>query len=495
MYEFIRGGLTMSHDTLPDVHSDQHPHHPGSAPDPGRWRALSLLCLAQFMLVVDVTVVNVALPSMATDLGLGRQALTWIPAAYTLCFGGLLLLGGRLADGLGRRRAFLAGLLVFTAASLVSGLAGSGGELIAARAAQGVGAALLSPAAMSIITTTFHGGERNKALGVWGAIAGGGAAVGVLAGGALTSGPGWRWIFFVNLPIGLAVLAVLPRVVRASAPARSLRGLDIPGAVCATATAGLLVYGLIHAGASGWSTAGTLVPLAGAVSALVALVLVERRSTAPLLRRGLIGDRAVAAGTLLMSAATVVLITGFFLISWYLQHRLGYSPLKTGLLYLPIALATAVGAHGASHVVGHLGYRGAATAAFALAAVGAALLVRLPADGNAAVAVLPGFLLLSLGIGGAFVTATTSAMHHVDHAEAGLVSGLVNTGHELGSALGVATASILAADSLGVGATGVSGFHTAFAATSILAAVAALLGARLLPAGRPDPDAAPVFGH
>ena len=485
----------MIHGTLPDAHSDQR-HHPSyGAPHPARWRALTLLCLAQSMLVVDVTVVNVALPSIATDLSLDRQALTWIPAAYTLCFGGLLLLGGRLADGLGRRRAFLAGLLTFTAASLASGLATSGGELIAARAAQGVGAALLSPAAMSIITTTFHGAERNKALGLWGAIAGGGAAVGVLAGGALTSGPGWRWIFFVNLPIGLKVLGVLPRVMPAAAPARSLRGLDVPGAVCATATAGLLVYGLIHAGGFGWGTQGTLAPLAGAVTAAVALVVVERRSPAPLLRRGLVGDRAVAAGTLLMTAATVVLITGFFLISWYLQHRLGYSPLKTGLLYLPIAVATAAGAHGASHLVGHLGYRGAAMVAFGLAAAGASLLVGLPVDGNAAVTVLPGFVVLSLGIGGAFVTTTTSAMHHVHHAEAGLVSALVNTGHELGSALGVATASILAAGSLGIGATGVSGFRTAFAATAVLAASAALLGARLLPAGRPDPDAAPVFGH
>ena len=426
---------------------------------------------------------------------MSRQALTWVPAACTLCFGGLLLLGGRLADGLGRRRAFLLGLVLFTAASLASGFAGSGAVLIAARAAQGVGAALLSPAAMSIITTAFHGEERNKALGVWGAIAGGGAAVGVLTGGALTSGPGWRWIFFINIPVGLVVLAALPRVVAATPAARSLRGLDVPGAVAATATAGLLVYGLIHAGSLGWGTAGTLVPMGGAVLALAALAAVERRSASPLLRPGLVADRAVAVGAALMLAATVVLITGFFLISWYLQHRLGYSPLKTGLVFLPVAIATGGGAHLASHGIGHLGYRVTGTVGFSLAAAGAAVLIRLPADGNAAISVLPGFLLLSLGIGMAIVTATTSAVHRVDHTEAGVVSGLVNTGHELGSALGVATASILAASSLGNTATGVSGFHAAFTATAILAAAVALVGTRLLPAGRPDPEAAPVFGH
>ena len=346
-----------------------------------RWTALTLLCLAQFMLIVDITAVNLALPSMAQDLDLGRQSLTWVPAAYTLCFGGLLLLGGRLADGLGRRRAFLIGLAAFTGASLMSGAAHTGSELIAGRAAQGVAAALLSPAALSIVTTTFHGPERTKALGVWGAIGGAGAAVGVLVGGALTSGPGWRWVFFVNLPIGLAVLALLPRLVPASAPARSLRGLDVPGALTATATAALLVYGLIHAGSSGWGTAATMLPLAGAVLAAVRLVLVERSTAHPLLRRDSYADRAVVAGTAVMFAATILLITGFFLLSWYLQHRAGYSALKTGVVYLPVAVTTGLGAHLASHSVGHLGFRPTAVSGFVIAAVGALLLTRLPASG------------------------------------------------------------------------------------------------------------------
>ncbi|MEY9893040.1 EmrB/QacA subfamily drug resistance transporter [Catenulispora sp. MAP5-51] len=488
---------------------DDSPGH-GESRDHSRWAALALLCLAQFMLIVDITGVNLALPTMAHDLSLSRQALTWVPAAYTLCFGGLLLLGGRLADGLGRRRAFLLGLAAFTAASLMSGLAHSSGELIAGRAAQGVAAALLSPAALSIVTTTFHGPERTKALGVWGAIGGAGAAVGVLVGGALTSGPGWRWVFFVNLPIGLAVLVLLPRLVPASAPARSLRGLDVPGALAATATAALLIYGLIHAGGSGWGTAATLLPLAGAVLAAVVLVLVERSAAHPLLRRELIRDRAVVAGAGVMFAATILLITGFFLLSWYLQHRAGYSALKTGVVYLPVAVATGLGAHLASHGVGHLGFRRTAVSGFVVAAAGALLLTRLPASGNAALAVLPGFMLLSVGVGMALVTATTAALHQADHSEAGLISGLVNTGHELGSALGVALASVLAGGSLGAttaatatasasastaAATGVGGFHTAFAAAAGIAAVAALAALRALPAGRPDPSARPVFGH
>ncbi|NUR59875.1 MAG: MFS transporter [Catenulispora sp.] len=460
-----------------------------------RWAALALLCLAQFMLIVDVTGMNLALPSIARDLGLGRAGLTWVAAAYTLCFGGLLLLGGRLADGLGRRRAFLIGLAAFTAASLLSGTAHSGGQLIAGRAVQGVAAALLSPAALSIITTSFHGAERTKALGVWGAIAGAGAAVGVLVGGALTAGPGWRWVFFVNLPVGVVVAAVLPRLVPASVPARALRNVDVPGALAATATVALLVYGLIHAGSDGWATTWTLVPLAGAAVALAVLVTVERAATDPLLRPGLVLDRAVVAGTATMFAATVVLITGFFLISWYLQHRAGYSALKTGLVYLPVALATGLGAHGASHLIGRLAFRGAAVSGFVLAALGAGLLTRLPASGNAALAVLPGFVVLSAGIGMVLVTATTAAMHEAEPATAGLVSGLVNTGHELGSALGVALASILAAASIGPAATGVGGFRTAFATTAAIAAVAAGAALRGLPAGRPDPAAAPVFAH
>lgn len=257
----------------------QAPEHHHLSADPRRWAALALICVAQFMLILDVTVVNVALPDMAADLHLDRATLTWAVTAYTLCFGGLMLLGGRLADALGARRTLLAGLTLFTAASLVTGLAGGAATLLGGRIAQGVGAALLSPAALSIVTTTFHGPERNKALGVWAAIGGSGAAAGVLIGGALTDGPGWQWVFFINVPIGLAVLATLPALVptRAPQPAR----LDLPGALLVTAGTGLLIYGLVEAGDSGWSDAATLLPLAAAVALYAGFAAVERASRAP----------------------------------------------------------------------------------------------------------------------------------------------------------------------------------------------------------------------
>ena len=503
--------------------------HPGSPPrppsqpppDPQRWRALALLCAAQFMLIVDVTVVNVALPSIARSLSLGRGGLTWVMAAYSLCFGGLLLLGGRLADGLGRRRAFLAGTALFTAASLLSGLSWNGGWLIGARAAQGVGAALMSPAAMSIITTTFHGPERNRALGVWGAIGGSGAAVGVLLGGALTAGPGWQWVFFINVPIGVAVLLLLPRLVPRG-PGAGLRGLDVPGGALVTAAVGLLVYGLNHAGSDGWGSLATVLSLAGSVTAVLAFAAVEHRTPVPLIRPGLLrrgtapgstssmstvststvststsSTNTVSGGTLAMLAASLLLVFGFFLISWYLQHELGLSALRTGLYFLPVAVSAAVGAHTAAHVLGHAGFRRVGAAGFVLAGIGALWLARLPPHGSPALDVVPGFVPLALGLGAGFVCATTAAMHGVEHREAGLVSGIVSTGHELGSALGVALASALAGTSLtGVGAAaGVGGFHVAFGTAAALAFACAALAPLLLPAGRPDPAAGPVFAH
>jgi len=494
-------------ETPPQPHpSPQLQHHALLPPDPRRWRALALLCAAQFMLIVDVTVVNVALPSIARSLSLGRGGLTWVVAAYSLCFGGLLLLGGRLADGFGRRRAFLAGAALFTAASLLSGLSWNGGSLIGARAAQGIGAALMSPAAMSIITTTFHGAERNRALGVWGAIGGSGAAVGVLLGGALTAGPGWEWVFFINVPIGAAVLLLLPRLVPGG-PGGALRGLDVPGAALVTAAVGLLVYGLNHAGSGGWGSLATVLPLAGCVAAALAFAAVEHAAPIALIRPGLLRRRTVSGGTAAMLAASMLLVFGFFLVSWYLQHALGLSALRTGLYFLPVAVAAALGAHAAAHALGHAGFRRVGAAGFLLAGLGALWLARLPLHGGPGLDVLPGFVPLALGLGAGFVCATTAAMHGVEHREAGLVSGIVSTGHELGSALGVALASALAGSSLagsglagsspaGVGATtGVGGFHTAFGAAAALAFAMGALTPRLLPAGRPDPAAEPVFAH
>jgi len=477
-----------------------------TAPDPRRWRALVLLCLAQFMVILDVTVVNVALPAIGADLALDRAALTWAVTAYTLCFGGLMLLGGRLADLLGRRRTFRAGLTVFTLASLGAGLAGDGSVLVAARALQGVGAALLSPAALSIITTTFHGPERRRALGVWAGIGGTGAAVGVLLGGLLVSGPGWQWVFFVNVPVGLLVavgvaltVAAPPRPAAAGAGAPRAEAVDVPGALAVTAAIGLLIYGLIRAGDAGWGGAGTLLPLGAGLALLSAFAVMERRVRAPLVDLRLLATRPVAAGYGVMLAASGLLISGFFLNSLLLQRVMGLSALRTGLVFLPVAVATIIGAQAAAHLLGRLGGRPVAAAGFAMAAAGMALLAGVSAGSDALTSVLPGFALAAAGLGMAFVTATTTVMSRVDPHRAGMVSGVVNTAHELGAALGVAIVSTLAAAGVeaesAAAATVVAGFGDAFLAGAIVAAVSAVAMAWLLPPGRPAATDGPVFAH
>jgi EmrB/QacA subfamily drug resistance transporter len=479
-------------------------HRPPAAPDPRRWRALVLLCLAQFMVILDVTVVNVALPAIGADLGLDRAALTWVVTAYTLCFGGLMLLGGRLADLLGRRRIFLAGLAVFTVASAGAGLAAGGSVLVAARALQGVGAALLSPAALSIITTTFYGRERHRALAVWAGLGGAGAAVGVLLGGLLASGPGWEWVFFVNVPVGVAVAVGVPLLVAASprpavtgARARRADAVDVPGALAVTAAIALLVYGLVEAGDKGWSAAGTLLPLGVGLGLLGGFVALERMVTAPLVDLRLLAARPVVAGYGVMLAASGLLISGFFLTSLLLQRGMGLSALGTGLVFLPVAVATIIGAQAAAHLLGQVGGRPVAAAGFALAAAGMALLAGVAADGDALTGVLPGFALAAAGLGMAFVTATTTAMSRVDPHRAGMVSGVVNTAHELGAALGVAIVSTIAGASVDTGSAvvAVAGFGDAFLACAIIAVLVAAAAAWLLPPGRPPATDAPVFAH
>ncbi|MFI6935848.1 MFS transporter [Streptomyces sp. NPDC050287] len=469
--------------------SHTHPatehHHPPA--DPRRWAALALICVAQFMLILDVTVVNVALPDMAADLALDRATLTWAVTAYTLCFGGLMLLGGRLADALGARRTLLAGLAVFTAASLVTGLAGSATTLLSGRVAQGVGAALLSPAALSIVTTTFHGTERNKALGVWAVIGGSGSAAGVLIGGALTDGPGWQWVFFVNVPIGLAVLAVLPAFVPARAP-RPAR-LDVPGALLVTTATGSLIYGLVEAGDSGWGDWATVLPLAAAVLLYGCFAAVERASRAPLMDLRMFARRPVLAGAFLMLIATALLIAYFFLGSVYLQHVRGFSPLKTGLLFLPVAVATGLGAHLGSRLVGRIGSRAVAVSGMAIAAAGSLPLTRLSAEGSVFTGLLPGFAVASVGLGTVFVTATTTALGMVEHHEAGLASGVVNTFHEVGGSIGVAVVSTVAA--AGIEAGSVGGFTDAFTVCALAAAVSAVAALGLVPRGKPQPTGGP----
>jgi EmrB/QacA subfamily drug resistance transporter len=480
--------------TLP-IHTPA-PHPPG--PDPRRWWALVVLCLAQFMVILDITVVNVALPSIGTDLDLDRASLTWVVTAYTLCFGGFMLLGGRLADALGRRRIFLAGLGLFTVASLASGLSQTGAVLIAARGGQGVGAALLSPAALAIITTTFHGQERNRALGIWAAIAGAGAAVGVLAGGLLVEYASWRWVFLINLPVGMAVAAAVPAVIAAVRPANLARQLDLPGALAGTLATAAVIYGLVTAGSQGWGSTTTLLPLATGLVLAGGFVAVERTAREPLVPLELLTRRPLLAGQLVMLATSSLLLATYFLASLYLQRLHGSTALDTGLVFLPAALATIAGSHLAAQAVSHLGPRPVATIGFGLAAAGALLLSRLPADATLLVDLLPGLLLATAGLGAGFVIATTTAMARIDHAQAGVTSGLLSTGHELGASLGVALVSTIAAASVTsdplAGRPPVGGFDRAFLACALLAAAAAATASWLLPPGPPATDR-PILAH
>ena len=460
----------------------------------GGWGTLALLCLAQFMVILDVTVVNVALPRMSDDLGLGADAATWVVTAYTLCFGGLLILGGRLGDLLGRRDVFLAGLAVFTASSLVAGLAADAAVILGARAAQGVGAALLSPAALSIVSTLFHGRRRHRALAVWGAVGGGGAAAGVLIGGLLVSGPGWSWVFFINVPIGIAV-GVAVRLLVPPSPRQPGR-VGIPGALLLTGTAALVIHGLVRAGEAGWTATSTWLSFGGAAVLGLATAAVQRSSRSPLLPAGLLRRRPVVAGNAVMLVASSLLIGGFFLTSMLLQHRFGYSALRTGVLFLPVTLATIVSAHLAGRSLQRFGARPVMLVAFALAATGFALLSRVEPHAQPFSAVLPGFVLAAAGLGAGFVTASTSVMTNVDHAAAGGASGLLNTGHELGAALGVALVSAVAAGDLAAAPGGpLDGFTTAYTAAAVVAAIGAVVLAVALPGGRPVVTEGPVFVH
>jgi EmrB/QacA subfamily drug resistance transporter len=460
-----------------------------------KWLVLGLLAFVQFMLVVDITVVQIALPSIGGDLGLDRQALTWVVTTYTLVFGGLMILGGRLADLLGARRTLLIGLVVFTAASAAAGLAGSATVLILSRGAQGLGAALLSPAALALVTMTFQDRDRSRALGIWAAIGGAGAAAGVLLGGLLTAGPGWQWVFYVNVPIGIVVLVALPRVTReyAVVAAQMQAGrasIDVPGAVLVTAATGLLIYGLVNAGSDGWGSAGTLGALAAAAVSYGLFLWVEARTSAPLMDLRTMGRRPVVSGMFLMLLATGLLLGLFFLTSPLLQEVRGYSALKTGLVFLPVALAITVGAQVGGHLIGRIGGRAVAAGSFVVIAVGAALLSRV--GDSVWTGVLPGFLLAAFGVGPLFVTAMTTTMANVPTAEAGVASGVVSTFHELGGSIGVAVMSTVAAASFaGPVVVGTDGFSAGYAVCAIAAAVSGVIALALVPAGR----ALVVAGH
>jgi EmrB/QacA subfamily drug resistance transporter len=478
------------HDTRHPVGDTNEPREPQEPADRRRWKALAVLSVAQFMLILDLTVVNVALPDLGADLDLSRTALTWTVSAYGLVFGGLLLLGGRLADVFGTRAMILTGVAIFTLASLVSGLAQNETVLLGGRVGQGVGAALLSPAALAAITTGFHGEERNKALSVWASLGGVGFAAGVLIGGILTAGPGWRWVFFINVPVGVALLATIPAAVPLRHPDPAARRLDVPGAVAVTAATGSLIYGMLNAGDAGWADLGTLLPIAAAIVLYGVFVVVERTVRTPLLRLSLLSRRPITTGAFLMLIAAGVLIADLFLGSQYLQHLRGRGALETGLFFLPPALALMIGATAAGRLVGTIGTRPVAVAGLTLVAIGNALLIGVSADGNVYVEALPGVVVFALGGGPLFVAATTSALGRAGQHEAGLVSGVVQTFNQLGAAICVAVASTVAAAGL-TSTPSIDGFTGAFTVFTVVAAVAAVLALRLVPSATPQMTGAP----
>jgi EmrB/QacA subfamily drug resistance transporter len=411
------------------------------------WLALVVVCLGQFMVVLDATIVNVALPAIKSDLHISAANLQWIVNAYTLMFGGFLLLGGRAADLFGRRNLFLAGVVVFSTASLVNGLASSEEMLIGARAAQGLGAALMSPAALAVITTTFsEGAERTKALSIWAAIASGGSAVGLLLGGILTETLSWEWIFFINVPIGVAIFFAALRLVPNSRVEGGSRHFDIVGAVSVTAGLLVLVYAIVKAQDWGWTSGSTLGLAALAAALLGAFVWIESRSPLPLVRLSLFRLRSLAAANGVFLIVIGGMFAMFFFASLYLQGILGYSALTTGFAFLPVTAGIAAGAVAAQQLVPKLGVRPIMLTGLSVAAAGLTILgVTTEVDGSY-LGVLSGLLPMSIGMGATFVSLTLVATTNVDENDAGLASGIFNTSQQVGGALGLAVLSTLAND-------------------------------------------------
>jgi EmrB/QacA subfamily drug resistance transporter len=468
MFNFVPWEYSMTRPSTTSTVLAPHPY-------PRRWRILGLLGIAQLMLILDVTVVAVALPNISADLGLGRQQLTWVVSGYTLAFGGLLLLGGRAADLFGARRLVVAGLGLFAGASLVAGLAPTGGALLAGRVLQGAAAALLSPSALSLVVQLFDGAERERALGVWSALGGGGAALGLLLGGLLTAGPGWPWVFFVNVPVGLLLALSLHRALPRDAVGEAPGRLDLLGAALVTAATGTLIYALVQAGDRGWASAATGVLAVMAAGLYWAFVVRVRHAAHPLMNLNLLVRRSVAVGTLLVLVATTLMITVFFLGSFYLQSYRGYDALRTGLLFLPVALATMAGSATAGRVLARLGPR--LLGAAGLLVGGAGMWVAATADGPTAM--VAGIGVAAAGTGAVFVVASATALGQIGPSEAGLASGIVSTFHEFGASLGAAVVSSIAATSLA--GTSLAGFSRAFATAAAVAAVTALVTLAVAP--------------
>jgi EmrB/QacA subfamily drug resistance transporter len=464
--------------------------------DRRRWLILSVLVVAQFMVVLDVAIVNVALPTIKNDLHFSEGGLQWVITAYAIVFGGVLLLGGRMADLLGRRRIFMVGMAVFTIFSLLDGLAWSSSSLIAFRGLQGLGAALLAPAALSILTTTFREGrDRNVALGIWGAASGSGGAAGVLLGGALTSALSWSWIFFINVPVGVLVLVISPLLLKESRADLDHRHFDTAGAASITGGLMLLVYALTHASQHGWATAETIGLLAASASLVVAFVVIEMRSPAPLLPLRIFRLRTLTASNITALLMGAAVFSQFFLLTLYMQQVLHYSALKTGVAYVALTLAIIGFSAVSQALVTRVGIRLVLPVGMALSAAGLVLYAQLPVHGTYFSNLFPAFILSGIGLAFAFVPMSIGALTGVRPDDAGVASGLLNTNQQIGGAIGVAIATTIATTYTshylqghpGVGpldgAALTHGFQIAFYVLAALAALAAVISAIMIEPG------------
>jgi EmrB/QacA subfamily drug resistance transporter len=456
--------------------------------EPNRWLVLVIVCVAQFMVILDATVVNVALPSIQTDLGFSPESLQWIVNGYTLVFGGFLLLGGRASDLIGRQRLFLAGVIVFTIASVINGVAESSNVLIAGRALQGFGGALVSPAALSIVTTTFEEGrDRTRALGVWSAIAAGGAAFGLIIGGVLTEYLSWRWVFFVNVPVGILATLLAIRFVPNTRAEERPQTYDAAGAVTITAGLLVLVYAIVKAQSYGWGSGKTIGLFALSIVLIAIFVLIEQRSKAPLVRLGIFRMRSLTGSNAAMLLVASGLFAMFYFASLYQQQILGYSPVQAGFAFVPFSLGIVVGAGLSQALIRHWGVRLVTYVGIALGTVGLLYFARLPVDGSYARDILPTIVIVSVGMGLTFVPCTLLATTNVETRDAGLASGILNTSQQVGGALGLAILSTLAASRtshlLNHGVTSVSarasaqtsGFHVAFLVGAAMVAAAGIV--------------------
>jgi EmrB/QacA subfamily drug resistance transporter len=473
-----------------------------STSESNKWIVLVLVCLAQFMVILDATIVNVALPSIQQDLDLSEANLQWIVNAYTLVFGGFLLLGGRAGDLIGRKRLFLAGLVVFTVASLLNGLAVNEGMLIGSRALQGLGAAFISPAALSIISTTFsEGAERARALGVWAAIAIGGAAFGLIMGGLLTQLLSWPWIFFVNVPVGIVTFVLALRLIPESRDEHAHRAFDVGGAVTVTGGLMALVYAIVKAETDGWGSPITLGSFAVSAILLASFVVIELHSKAPLVRLSIFRVRSLLTANVVMLLVASGMFAMFFFNTLYIQRVLGFGPLKAGLAFLPFTAGVMLSAGLASQFAPRVGVRPVAGLGMVVSAIGMLLLVRIPVDGSYLADVLPSLVVTSLGMGAVFMPLTLIATTGLVDEDQGLASGLFNTSQQIGGALGLAILSTVAASKTTAagGATDpealVTGFHWAFGGGALfvlggLGVMLALLRRRHV--ARIEADAAPA---